>query len=151
MSAEPVRCSNPRCSRAYAHSGPCDTPQPASRSRATAKAAGKGAERAVVDYLRVNGARHAERRLAGSTKDRGDVAGIPDVVIEIKSPGPGAPMDLAGYLTEALAERDNDGATIGLVVVRRRRCGSPGQWFWLTDGETMIRLLHESGWLPDAS
>ncbi len=118
-----------------------------SRSQSTARAAGKEAERLVVAYLKGHGARHAERRLAGSAVDRGDVAGIPGVVIEIKSPGPDAPIQLGPWMTESTTERDNDGADIGLLVVKRRQRGYPGDWYWITDGETMVRLLHEAGWL----
>jgi hypothetical protein len=118
-----------------------------SRSAATAREAGKMAERLVVAYTRSRGGRHAERRLAGSTKDRGDIAGVPGVVIEVKSPGPNSPIELGPWLEETLTERDNDGAAIGLLVVKRRNRGSPADWYWITDGATMTRLLNEAGWL----
>jgi hypothetical protein len=105
------------------------------------------AERLVVGFLRSHGARHAEKRLAGAAKDRGDIAGIPGVVIEVKCPGPDAPITLGPWMTETMNERDNDGAEIGLLVVKRRQMGAPGDWYWITDGHTMIRLLHEAGWL----
>lgn len=117
------------------------------RSPTTAKAAGKTAERLVVAFLKGRGARHAEARVAGAARDRGDVAGIPGVVIEVKSPGPDAPITLGPWLTETLAERANDNADIGILVVKRRRMTSPADWYWITDGSTMTRLLTEAGWL----
>ncbi len=116
------------------------------RSRATARAAGKTAERMLVNWCRANGAPHAERRIAGAALDRGDVAGIPGMVIEQKAPGPGQPVQLGSWLDETIRERDNDGADIGLLVVKRRSRGNPGQWYWVTDGDTMARLLREAGW-----
>jgi hypothetical protein len=118
-----------------------------SRTQTTARAAGKEAERLVVAFLRGHGARHAERRLAGNAVDRGDVAGIPGVVVEVKSPGPDAPIALGPWLKETLAERDNDGARLGLLVIKRRQYGAPGDWYWVTDGHTMAQLLQEAGWL----
>mgnify|MGYP001591573396 CR=1 FL=1 len=116
------------------------------RSRATARAAGKDAERALVEFCRANGAPHAERRIAGATAARGDIAGIPGVVLEQKAPGPGQPVELGSWLDETMRERENDGATIGLLVVKRRSRGNPGDWYWVTDGNTMAWLLRDAGW-----
>lgn len=117
-----------------------------SRSRATARAAGKLAERVLVHWARANGAPYAERRMAGARFDRGDIAGIPGMVIEVKAPGPGSPTQLGPWLDETMIERTNDGAKLGILVVKRRGRGCPGQWFWVTDGETMVRLLRDAGW-----
>lgn len=119
---------------------------PRSRTRAAAKAAGKLAERLVVTWARANGAPHAERRIAGAQFDRGDIAGIPGMVIEVKSPGPSSPTQLGPWLDETMTERVNDNAAVGLLVVKRRGRGDPGQWFWVTDGETMAQLLRAAGW-----
>lgn len=107
------------------------------------KIAGSAAERAVVNYLRAEGFPHAERRLAGAQKDRGDIAGIPGVAIEVKS---GARVELAQWLDEASVERDNDHADLGVVWHRRRGIGSAGAWFVTMDGATFARMLHELGY-----
>lgn len=125
---------------------PPPAPTTRKRSHTTARAAGKLAERVLVAWARSNGAPHAERRIAGARLDRGDVAGTPGLVIECKAPGPGSPVQLGPWLDETMTERDNDSATIGLLVVKRRNRGSPGQWYWVTDGDTMARLLREAGW-----
>lgn len=117
------------------------------RTRATARRAGYDAEADLAKYLRDNGATHAERRVAGSAKDRGDAAGVPGVVFEAKSPGSDGKIQLGAWLTETLRERDNDGAEIGLLVIKRRLKASPADWYWVTDGATMVRLLRDAGWL----
>ena len=47
------------------------------------KAKGTAAETAVVRFLRAVGFTQAERRTLGGTQDRGDIAGVPGVVIEV--------------------------------------------------------------------
>ena len=49
-----------------------------------AKAKGSKAERDVVTYLIEKGFKYAERRLAGAQEDKGDIAGVNGVCIEIK-------------------------------------------------------------------
>ncbi|TDD45414.1 hypothetical protein E1286_24155 [Nonomuraea terrae] len=99
---------------------------------------GSAAERAIVDYLRRVGFIHAERRLAGATKDRGDIAGIPGVVIEVKNQ---ATLKLAEWLEEAHLERHNDNAQIAAVWHKRRMKGSPAEWYVTMDGTTFAYLL----------
>jgi hypothetical protein len=116
------------------------------RSHRTARIAGKTAERLVVAWARSNGAPHAERRVAGARHDRGDIAGTPGLVIEVKAPGPGTPIQLGPWLDETFVERDNDNASVGLLVVKRRNRGSPADWYWICDGITMAKLLRDAGW-----
>ena len=56
-----------------------------------AKRKGSQAERDVVAWLKANGYKYADRRLAGATLDKGDISGVPGVTIEIKNH---AKMDL---------------------------------------------------------
>jgi Holliday junction resolvase len=76
------------------------------------KRKGTGWESAVVQYLKENGVTQAERRALTGAKDRGDIAGIPGVVIECKNE---ARIDLASYANETEQERLNDGARIGIT------------------------------------
>lgn len=108
------------------------------------KAKGSRWENAIVDHLRANGAPHAERRLAGSAKDRGDIAGLPGVVVQAKDwariePGP--------WLAEAEQQRANDGADIAVVWAKRRGKASAGDGFVLISPATLIRLLSAAGYL----
>ena len=49
-----------------------------------AKAKGRAAESAVVEYLRSRGF-NAERRRLGGDEDTGDIAGVRGLVLEVKS------------------------------------------------------------------
>lgn len=50
-----------------------------------AKAKGSGAERDVVAYLKENGYKYADRRLAGATLDKGDISGIPELQLKSRT------------------------------------------------------------------
>ena len=108
------------------------------------KAKGTAWESAIVDFLREHGALHAERRALGGTNDRGDIAGIPGVVIEAKC---AAKLEFGSWLAEAEAERINDGATYGVVWAKRRGKGSPGAGYVVLTGDTLVRLLADAGYI----
>ena len=99
-------------------------------------------EAQVVAYLRENGFPHAERRVMGGSRDRGDVAGIPGLVIEDKN-SPEYVRKLATWLDEANEEAAN-GAAIGVVWHKRAGKGSPGDCYVTMDGRTFVELL--KGW-----
>lgn len=107
------------------------------------KAKGSSAERAVVDYLRANGFPHAERRLAGATKDRGDIAGVPAVVIEVKNCERTA---LGEWVDEAVLEQANDSADYGLVWHKRRGHTDAGRWYATLPAAEIVRLLRQAGY-----
>lgn len=108
------------------------------------KAKGTLWESAIVTYLRSNGVPHAERRALAGTLDRGDIAGIPGVVIEAKS---AARLDLAGWLAEAECERDNDHATHGIVWAKRTGKTSAADGYVLMTGAALVQLLTEAGYI----
>jgi hypothetical protein len=104
-------------------------------------------ETAIINHLRAHGAPHAERRALNGNRDRGDIAGIPGVVIEAKS---AARIELAAWVDEAEVERVNDGAGIGVVWFKRRGKTSAGAGFVAMTGDTLLRLLAEAGYIkPD--
>lgn len=79
------------------------------------KAKGTTAETAVVRYLQ-NWWPDAERRALSGNKDKGDVAGIPNVCVEIKA----AKKQLIGpWRRETLTEMENAGAMACMLVVKR--------------------------------
>ena len=104
-------------------------------------------ESAVVAFLAERGFPYAERRALAGAADKGDIAGIPGVVIECKSQNR---QSLAEWLDEAEAERDNAGARIGAVWFKRRGHTSPGRGYVLMDGATFTDLLRLAGWGEDA-
>jgi Holliday junction resolvase len=87
------------------------------------KARGTTAEREVVRYLQ-QWWPAAERRALSGNKDKGDVAGIPGVVIEVKA---AARLELAAWRRETWTEMTNAGASACMLVVKRPR-KPVGQW-----------------------
>lgn len=102
------------------------------------KAKGTSWESAIVDYLRGDGWPAVERRALGGAKDRGDIAGIPGVVIEAKS---AARLALAAWLAEAEVERVNDVAEFAVVWAKRKGKTSPGAGYVIMSGEHFAGLL----------
>lgn len=90
------------------------------------RAKGTAAETAVVRWLREHGFPFAERRALHGRDDRGDIAGIAGVALEVKNC---ARMELAAWMDEAKAEGSNADAPIFAVVHKRRGKGDPGDWF----------------------
>lgn len=80
-----------------------------------AKQKGTAAETAVVRYLRTNGYPLAERRALSGKLDKGDIAGVPDVVIEVKA---AEKCELKKWLAETRAEAVNAGTPFGVLVVK---------------------------------
>lgn len=109
------------------------------------KAKGTAAETAVVRFLREAGFTQAERRTLNGVQDRGDIAGIPGVVIEVKNC---ARQELPAWIGEAERERDNDRASLGVVWHKRRGTTDPGRWFVSMSGGQFAALLREYQGLP---
>lgn len=100
-------------------------------------------ESEIVRTLQADGWLYAERRRLSGKFDRGDISGIPGVVIEAKS---ARKFELSQWLDEANTERDNDHADLGLVWFKRRGKPSAGDGFVLMDGRTAMLLLHAAGY-----
>lgn len=109
------------------------------------KAKGTTAEREVVRYLQTWWPA-AERRALSGNKDKGDVAGIPGVVVEVKA---AQRLELAKWRRETLDEMGNAGASRCVLVVKRAHkpvrqwdAYMPGSQFWLpmdAEGEEWVR------------
>lgn len=108
-----------------------------------AKAKGTAAETAVVNFLRRSGWPHCERRALSGALDKGDIAGIPGVVIEVKNQ---AKLDLAGFVDEAETERANDGADVAAAWIKRRGKGDPADWYVAMTGRQFLELLLDAGY-----
>jgi hypothetical protein len=107
---------------------------------------GTRAETAVVRYLESEGAAHVERRALNGTQDRGDVAGIPGVVIEVKDVSRDG---LPGWVDEMLTEQANDRADLAFVWHKRRGKGSPADWFVTMTGAQVVNILRIMGYVPE--
>jgi len=99
-------------------------------------------ERVVADFLAVHGFPFADRRVRTGAADKGDVGGVQvhgeRVAIECKDV---AKMNLAGWVSEAEAERVNDGALVGVVVHKRRGKGQPGDQYVTMTLADFVALL----------
>jgi hypothetical protein len=111
-----------------------------SRNRASAKKAGTAWESAIVRTLIEHGWPYAERRRLNGNADRGDIAGIPGVVIEAKNT---KSYDLAGAVNEANREALNDQAPIGVAWIKRHGKSDPLDGYVVMDGATFLRLIQE--------
>jgi hypothetical protein len=109
------------------------------------KAKGRNAENGLVTLLQASGWPYAERRRQSGTKDRGDITGIPKVVLEVKS---GARIDLPGWLRETEVERVNDRAIYGALVIKLKGMGEArvGEWPVMLPLSQFLRLLREAGY-----
>jgi hypothetical protein len=107
------------------------------------KAKGTAAETAVVRFLQANGYPHTERRALAGAQDRGDVAGIPGLVIEVKDC---RRLELAAWVDEARAE--GRGFDLGVVWHKRAGKGQPADWYVTMDGWTFLNFLMQ--WTGDA-
>lgn len=109
----------------------------------TSKQKGTAWESAIIRHLAAEGFPHAERRALKGTSDRGDIAGIPGVVIEAKNC---RSTDLAGWVDEAMIEQANDGADYSAVWHHRRGKASPADGYVTMTGATFTRLLRQAGY-----
>lgn len=92
----------------------------------------------VVAYLKAHGFPYAERRVMGGVNDRGDVAGIPGVVLEVKNC---ARFEPAAFVDEAELEAANAGVSVFAAVVKRRGRGDPGDAFAVLPLRVLAGLL----------
>lgn len=106
-----------------------------------AKAKGSGAERDIVTYLIENGFPYAERRLAGAQEDKGDIAGVNGVCIEVKNH---AKMSLSGWLEELKVEMVHAKAWTGVVWHKRKGKSSPADWYATMPGSVYLDLLKKA-------
>jgi hypothetical protein len=112
------------------------------------KAKGTAAETAVVRAYIAAGAVYAERRALSGVLDRGDVAGVPGIVTEVKNVSRDG---LPGWLDEAEAERVNAGADLGVVWHKRRGKADPLDWPVSMLGRQWLDILRLLGYLPEAA
>ena len=104
------------------------------------KQRGTAAETAVVNYLHANGFPHVERRALAGVNDRGDISGIPGVVLEVKNC---KRIELAGWADELDAEMRNAGAYLGAVIAKRKGTTDVGRWYAILPVSVLVDLLRE--------
>ena len=107
------------------------------------KQKGTAAETAVVNWLKGKGRKHVERRSLNGTADRGDIAGIPCVVIEVKNH---QRMALSEWVDEMLVEVNNDKADTGIVIHKRKGTTDVGKWYATMTVEQWFELMNGAGY-----
>lgn len=107
------------------------------------KQKGTAAETAVVNFFQRMGWKHAERRALQGALDKGDIAGLPGVCVEVKDC---RTLTFGPWLKEAQVETANANADIGFVFAKRRGFLDPKDWFVVMDGATLAKLLQEAGY-----
>ena len=93
---------------------------------------GTAAETAVMKYLRLNGFPNAERRALRGTYDAGDITGCDRLCFEVKAGEAAFTADdrtINIWMEQTEKETDYAKAHYGILVVRRRGKGSPGDWW----------------------
>lgn len=108
-----------------------------------AKQKGTAAETAVVNWLKSKGRKHVERRSLNGSSDRGDIAGLPGVVIEVKNH---ARMELSQWLSELEVEMHNDKADTGIVIHKKKGTTNVGEWYATMPVAVWYSLLEEAGY-----
>jgi len=108
------------------------------------KAKGTSAETAVVNYLIANGYVHAERRALAGVNDKGDIAGLPGVCIEVKAH---KSYSIPAWLKELAVEKVNAKAQVGILVVKPVGVGSAntGNWWAIMPLSEATELLKRAG------
>lgn len=106
-------------------------------------------ETEIVRYLKEQGFPNVERRTLSGAHDRGDIAGIPGLVIEAKDR---QKIELAGFLAEAHKEAMADALasrvpSLGVPWIKRRGKRSAADGYVLLDGADFVELLLKAGYL----
>ena len=104
------------------------------------KRKGSAAELAVAKWLNRLGWTGAERSRAGWTDDRGDIDGMPGVVIEVKNC---KTISIPAWLRELEVEMANAKAWTGTVIAKRKGSTDPADWYAIMPASVWAALLLE--------
>lgn len=110
------------------------------------KAKGTAAETAVVNFMKTLGHwPYVERRALSGANDRGDIAGIPEFVVEVKA---GNRLCIPEWMAETEAERVRDVARFGLLVVKPKGVGlgRVGDWWAIKPLWQEMELMNLAGY-----
>lgn len=99
-------------------------------------------ESKIVAAFHAAGWPNVERRRLGGRRDRGDIAGVPGLVVEAKDTNR---LELAAAVDEACVEAANDGDSIGVAWIHRRGKGIAEDGYVVMRGDHFLRLLRKAG------
>jgi len=105
------------------------------------KQKGTMAETAVAEYLKKTWPA-VERRTLGGSNDKGDIAGVPNCVVEVKNQ---RTYKIGEWLKETETERRNAGTDYGILVVKPVGIGvsRTQDWWAIVSLDTITKLLRE--------
>ena len=106
------------------------------------KQKGTLAETAVADYLRQTFPA-VERRTLSGKNDKGDIAGVPNSVVEVKNQ---RTYKIHEWMKETETERINAGADLGILVIKPNGVGVAhiNYWWAVVSLETITKLIEDS-------
>ena len=105
------------------------------------KQKGTAAETAVVNWLVSKGRKHVERRSLNGVNDRGDIAGVPGVVLEVKNC---AKMELSAWLKELEVEMINDQGWTGVVLHKKKGTKDVNEWYCTMPAKVWLDLIKQA-------
>jgi len=105
------------------------------------KQKGTLAETAVADFLKQTFPA-VERRVQSGVNDRGDIAGVPGCVVEVKNQ---RTYKIQEWMKETETERINASADIGILVIKPNRIGvaKTNEWWAVVSLETITKLIKD--------
>ena len=105
------------------------------------KQKGTLAETAVADYLKQTFPA-VERRTLSGKNDKGDIAGVPGCVVEVKNQ---RTYKIQEWMRETEIERQNADEEIGILVIKPNGVGvsKVNQWFCVVNLETLAKLIKD--------
>lgn len=110
-----------------------------------ARAKGTLGENGVVNYLKEHGFKYAERRALAGSNDKGDVAGINGIVIEVKNH---KTYKISEWIKETEIEKENASADFGILIVKPNGVGvsNTRKWWAVMTLEDVAALLKQAGY-----
>lgn len=106
------------------------------------KQKGTNAETAVVNYLKPTW-KKAERRALNGSQDKGDIAGVPNVCIEVKNH---KSMKLSEWVRQLEVEIENSKSTTGAVIHKKNGTTDVGKWYATMPVHIYVQLLKDAGY-----
>jgi len=113
------------------------------RIMSKAKQKGTAAETAVVQWLKSEGWKYAERRALHGNLDKGDINMGAPVVIEVKDH---KTITLSEWLKELKVEMANAEVEVGAVIAKKRGTMQVGDWYAVMPASVFAFLLKEAGY-----
>lgn len=111
---------------------------------ASAKAKGRDAENEVARGMQYYMRTKVERRAKNGAFDRGDISGVANVVVEVKSRSKFSPLQ---WIRELRAEIANDHAQIGFVAMKTTGSTKFDDYLAIMPMPEFMELLNDAGWV----